>query len=120
MYLTVLLMPCSSDSHLTRESESPASEQQSLGPDLFSICQGSRTTVSVLFLPFVLFSELCRFEAGSSTLVPALPSSCKRRGGVWLPQALPAPSAAGEGLSSVQVTGWQRHSGVNAAEQTGA
>ena len=65
--LTLLLIPCSSDSHLPRES--PASEQQSQDPGLFSIFQGSRTPVLVSFLPFIPFPELCWLEPGSSALL---------------------------------------------------
>lgn len=65
--LTLLLIPCSSHSNLSRES--PASEEQSRDPGLFSILQGSRAPLLVSFLPFVPFPELCWLEPGSSALL---------------------------------------------------
>lgn len=45
-------------------------------------------------------------------------SSCSRRGGAWLPLALPAPHFSQEkGTALHRWVGWQRHSGVNDAER---
>ena len=78
--LTLLLIHCSSDSHLTKES--PASEQQSRDPGRFSIFRGSRTPVLVLFLPFIPFPDLCWL---CTALVPAWPRAA-------------SVAAAGEGV----------------------
>lgn len=64
--VSLLLFPCSSNSHLTKESS--AFKQQRQDPGLFSIFQGYRIPVLVSFLLLLLFVV---FKPGSSALVPA-------------------------------------------------
>lgn len=87
---------------------------------IFFIFQGSGTPILVSLLPFLPFPEVCCLQPGSSALVPAWPSSCPRRGVHGCLEHSLLSTARGEGSALCRLTGWQRQSEVNAAEQSAA